>query len=791
MAKKIQFVFDFNSKDVEIASDRTLTLAQQIKLLKSELQKTKEGTAEFDILRNKLNDTQDSFDRVNSKTRDLFGTLQLIPGPIGDIASKLDGTLSLFKTFTGFKFKDLATQFADIKDDVVQVASSIGKATGLSKVFASTTTIVSKALRLVGIEATTASVGVRAFSAALLATGIGAIVVGLGLLVEAFISAGNETDNYTEKLETLNREISFNREASKRRASEELAEAKARGASEEELAAIRKKANDDLIKDLEKTAKIREQEALKAATIFGEESDQYKKSRDEQRNADKELADARSQARIDDFNQQSDFRKKKEDADKQTAEKEKQLREKQIQENKQYRQEEADADVQLLKDAEDTKEKELRAALQKQFAIKNEGKQLSVSVQKAQAAEIERIVKEEIDKDKKAREDRAKEVEQEAKERLEAQTNLQRKLTDIRISAISDEVEREKASRQEKLKRDIEDLNQDKEFLKLSEIEKAAVIANLRKASEEDLANITKNARQKEKDERMKALDEQLQFVDLQFQSVRQATQEYFALREEQLRLQQQKELEGVEKGSKEELAILKKYSELKKQLRQEETQAIGQIISASLDAFTNLGNAIASTYDEEAKTSEEAFNKRKKLQKATAVISAASGIVQILTQPSTLPSPIDFIVKGVNAAALGIATSVQIGKINATTFEAPSDGNNEQPRRLASGGVVRGAGGSRSDMVPALLSNGESVINAASTQMFRPLLSTINEIGGGRRFATGGVVSTNSSQQQALSELNASITNSTNQPIKTYVVATDMSSQQMFDRAQKSRSTL
>jgi hypothetical protein len=74
---------------------------------------------------------------------------------------------------------------------------------------------------------------------------------------------------------------------------------------------------------------------------------------------------------------------------------------------------------------------------------------------------------------------------------------------------------------------------------------------------------------------------------------------------------------------------------------------------------------------DEEAKTSEEAFEKRKKLQKATALLSAASGLVQILTQPSVLPSPFDWIVKGINAVALGIATAVNIKKIDAVKFAA------------------------------------------------------------------------------------------------------------------------
>ena len=67
----------------------------------------------------------------------------------------------------------------------------------------------------------------------------------------------------------------------------------------------------------------------------------------------------------------------------------------------------------------------------------------------------------------------------------------------------------------------------------------------------------------------------------------------------------------------------------------------------------------------------------------------------------------------------------------------------------FAAGGLVGGGGTGTSDSVPAVLSKGESVINAKSTRMFKPLLSTINQAGGGRAFAgndgsggqTGGVV--------------------------------------------------
>jgi hypothetical protein len=115
-----------------------------------------------------------------------------------------------------------------------------------------------------------------------------------------------------------------------------------------------------------------------------------------------------------------------------------------------------------------------------------------------------------------------------------------------------------------------------------------------------------------------------------------------------------------------------------------------------------------------------------------------------------------------------------------------------QEPRRLASGGIVSGPGTGTSDSIPARLSNGESVINANSTRMFTPLLSAINQIGGGQAFQFGGIVS---SSDMNLQEQNQSLISALSgqepQPIKTYVVATDMTSQQMFDRAQKSRSTL
>ena len=84
-----------------------------------------------------------------------------------------------------------------------------------------------------------------------------------------------------------------------------------------------------------------------------------------------------------------------------------------------------------------------------------------------------------------------------------------------------------------------------------------------------------------------------------------------------------------------------------------------------------------------------------------------------------------------------------------------------EEPQ-FAQGGFVGGYGTGTSDSVSARLSKGESVINARSTRMFKPLLSAINEAGGGRSFASGEGVG-----------------GSTMGVVKAFVVADDMTKQQ------------
>lgn len=72
----------------------------------------------------------------------------------------------------------------------------------------------------------------------------------------------------------------------------------------------------------------------------------------------------------------------------------------------------------------------------------------------------------------------------------------------------------------------------------------------------------------------------------------------------------------------------------------------------------------------------------------------------------------------------------------------------------MASGGFVSGPGGPREDRVPAMLSNGEYVVNAKATRKFLPLLKGINE-GNVARLAAGGLALPRSSMGERVSVSN------------------------------------
>lgn len=76
-------------------------------------------------------------------------------------------------------------------------------------------------------------------------------------------------------------------------------------------------------------------------------------------------------------------------------------------------------------------------------------------------------------------------------------------------------------------------------------------------------------------------------------------------------------------------------------------------------------------------------------------------------------------------------------------------------------GSMVKGKGSATSDSINARLSNGESVINARSTALYAPLLSAINEAGGGRPLQPGFAMATGGIAQGGfVSSISSDVTN-------------------------------
>ena len=148
-------------------------------------------------------------------------------------------------------------------------------------------------------------------------------------------------------------------------------------------------------------------------------------------------------------------------------------------------------------------------------------------------------------------------------------------------------------------------------------------------------------------------------------------------------------------------------------------------------------------------------FDANKKLNIANAIINGAQAVLQAL---GSAPPPINFIL----AALVGGLAAVQVGVISSQEFTA------------AGGGIVPGIGSGMVDTVPARLAPGETVINAQSSSMYPELLNSINMAGGGISLKPD-MPATNSVNP----EVKLFSDNKSNQPVRAYVVETDVTDTQ------------
>lgn len=140
-------------------------------------------------------------------------------------------------------------------------------------------------------------------------------------------------------------------------------------------------------------------------------------------------------------------------------------------------------------------------------------------------------------------------------------------------------------------------------------------------------------------------------------------------------------------------------------------------------------------------KIEKKAFRRNKAIQIATATANTAQAVISALAQT------IDFTptqsLRQANAITAGILGGIEIATIKAQKF--------------AQGGHVKGKGTATSDSIPAMLSNGEYVINAGAVKTFGTgVFDALNNFQVPQFFSTGGLVTPSPprSNNEALSEV-------------------------------------
>ena len=190
-----------------------------------------------------------------------------------------------------------------------------------------------------------------------------------------------------------------------------------------------------------------------------------------------------------------------------------------------------------------------------------------------------------------------------------------------------------------------------------------------------------------------------------------------------EIELQQKKaELDALQKleGESQEAFNLRKlkaqnaYNAQKKKLNDYELQ----MEQTKLEAMSQITGSLSGLLEALGGENEAFVGLSKMLALAEIAINTGKAIAAGTAQAMSVPFP-------ANLAA--IATTIATVMANITTAI-----NTVKSAKFATGGLVTGPGTGTSDSIPAMLSNGESVMTARTTSMFAPILSSFNQIGGG-----------------------------------------------------------
>jgi len=405
-------------------------------------------------------------------------------------------------------------------------------------------------------------------------------------------------------------------------------------------------------------------------------------------------------------------------------------------------------------------------------------------------------------------------------DRINNEKALNDKIIELKISLIKDEKDRDIASIQDKLRLDLENLEKDKAFIKKNETEKEAIRKLYREQAAQAEQKVKDDATKKEEQEKIKKLDDDLKFLQIKQGAQIQGTKGYYDVLREINKKAEQKEIEELKqtdafkaKNAKEQqdalTQIQEKASRDRKAINMQEIVAYAEMASKIAGIGTQITAALGAIYENQMNRELKAagdnqqkqeeikkkyFEKNKKLQIANATIQMFQSAISAFSAMAAIPivGPVLGGIAAAAAIALGIAN---INKIKSQQYESASTGGAEGNQaaapaapnlgqNYADGGMINGprhAGGG----VMINAEGGEAVMTRGAVTMFQPLLSAMNQMGGGTSFSQGAA-------GQAGYD-NPRVTETMTQPqiIKTYVVSSELTTEAQKQSRLKDLSTL
>lgn len=797
----------------------------RLRELKQELKNAAAGSEEFRRISTEMQDVEDSINSAKASAGNFTEVLGKVPGPIGQIGTAVSGTIDTLKSFGKMKFSDLKASFGDLKDDVKDVFKGIGNLTGITKLYTTLNNALAKSFKGVGVAEGVAATGAKALSAALISTGIGALVVALGFLITKIMDWVDGTEEATAANEALNAVIKQQQDlldkdlgAIDQATKVATLRAKIAGKSEEELYQIQKDGGNKRLQEYHEAEKRNIALQQEVAAKKGQWQDL---SDEDQKAKLKELQESKKKI-VDDYNKQKNQNEvdalteelriaDKGRADAKAAEdKAKAAGEKARAQTLEQRKKDADAEIKIEIDKADTDEKVLKGLLDKRANLEK------LSAKERQALDIDNAkkVKDALlsdAKDKndiaiKAYEEDQKLIDKAYKDRFKTiDDGLTNELDRIDI-AVSEGKKKQEDARKEAYAATLKATEDQLNLLIESKKKEADALAAQKDISPEERKKAELAIEQKYDQQ---ILDGQKRVNGLKVQNTidtnnetRQANEN--ARQEALLGIENElndintsyeRKLELVKQG---EALLLKQEgltAEQRKAIQKRSSDEAVAIKLAEIDAKTQLELAWANNAAMAGKLIQEIAGKNKSAAKAGIIVEQAAGAATIVINtlagiaklqvkpgfPAGIPMGIALGIQG----ALGVAQAIMAAKKGIEAIDQADAGGGggsaaaapaQTGSKFAKGGILVGpshaGGGIKSPF--GELEGGEFVVNKRSTSSFMPLLHAINSVGNSKH-EDGGMVG-------SLDSIRDMLANQSMPVVKTYVVASDVTTQAEAD---------